>query len=282
MKNNKIKNLTGMTFGSLTVLEKAYDIYQDTMWLCECSCGLKLDVSSNNLMSGMINACEYCSGIEKTKRHNKKIAGLLNVNFGDLTIISEISPTISKNGRKRRLFECKCSCGRTAFVYLCKLKSGKVTSCGCKEQNIRRLKQIWKLVLYRTDPSKCKNEKVKKNYIDRNITVCDEWKDFNIFKEWAINNGYSDLLTIDRINNNKGYYPGNCRWITQRENSCNKRNSVKLPNGHSFCDLLWNLGITTNDTRYSKYLNYYKKFKVLHQDIIEMIDSKKIDINKII
>lgn len=51
------------------------------------------------------------------------------------------------------------------------------------------------------------------------VDVCEEWNNFFSFKEWALNNGYSDNLTIDRINNKKGYSPENCQWITLEENS---------------------------------------------------------------
>ena len=63
----------------------------------------------------------------------------------------------------------------------------------------------------------------RKSYLDKNIVVCDEWKnDFLKFYEWSIINGFKEELELDRIDNNGNYCPENCRWITHQENCCNK------------------------------------------------------------
>lgn len=63
------------------------------------------------------------------------------------------------------------------------------------------------------------------NYGGRGITVCDEWNDFIAFRDWASNNGYSDVLTIDRKNTNEGYIPENCRWVTMKILENNRTNN---------------------------------------------------------
>ena len=71
-----------------------------------------------------------------------------------------------------------------------------------------------------------KNSKIYRFYGERGITICDEWlHDFQTFYDWAIENGYSDNLTIDRINSFGNYEPNNCRWITLSDQQRNRRNN---------------------------------------------------------
>jgi hypothetical protein len=63
------------------------------------------------------------------------------------------------------------------------------------------------------------------SYGGRGIYVCGEWHIYRMFEEWALAFGYKDTLTIDRINNNEGYSPQNCRWSTYKENNNNKRSN---------------------------------------------------------
>ena len=87
-----------------------------------------------------------------------------------------------------------------------------------------RLYRIWTNMINRCT----KDNKWNKNYIGRGINVCKEWQEcFDEFYKWSIKNGYSDILTIDRINNNGNYEPSNCRWVDNKTQSNNKRNTKK-------------------------------------------------------
>ena len=84
--------------------------------------------------------------------------------------------------------------------------------------------------LWLTMKSRCENpnrEKYK-DYGARGITVCEEWQNAGNFVKWALSNGYKQGLQIDRIDNNKGYSPDNCRFVTPKENTLNRRNSIRL------------------------------------------------------
>lgn len=77
-------------------------------------------------------------------------------------------------------------------------------------------------------------------YGGRGITVCGEWNDYSVFKEWAVLHGYQDNLSIDRIETNEGYRPDNCRWVTQKIQCNNKRNNRYLTfNGETKTMMEW-------------------------------------------
>lgn len=85
-----------------------------------------------------------------------------------------------------------------------------------------RLYHIWKTMRQRCNNP---NNKKYKNYGNRGIVICEEWNDFSKFYEWAMSNGYSDNLMIDRINVNGNYEPANCRWTTPQTQSNNRTNN---------------------------------------------------------
>lgn len=109
--------------------------------------------------------------------------------------------------------------------------------------------------IYNNMKNRCYNERSNsyKNYGGRGITVCDEWKnDFKAFYDWAITHGYRDDLSIDRIDNDKGYSPDNCRWVTNYVQSNNtRRNNLITLNGETHTLKEWadHFGISEKTVR---------------------------------
>lgn len=162
-----------------------------------------------------------------------KIKDLTGQRFGRLQVVKYYGS--NKNGRA--LWLCQCDCGNKKTILGGSLIQKLTFSCGCynKEQARKRrtkhsmsfskLYKVWQGM-----KTRCYNENFiyYKNYGGRGITICDEWKNnFQIFYKWAINNGYKEELTIDRINNDDIYEPSNCRWITRAEQNRNQRKTKK-------------------------------------------------------
>ena len=154
------------------------------------------------------------------------MAGLIdltNKRFGKWIVIHRYDNPNKED--ERTLWTCRCDCGTIRNIESLTLRSGKSKSCGCSKDghSKTRLYSIWCGIRDRTS---CENRPRAKDYIGRGITMCEEWNDWNVFKSWAISNGYSDTLSIDRIDNNKGYCPQNCRWVDAKTQGENKRNNI--------------------------------------------------------
>lgn len=161
-----------------------------------------------------------------------KFEDLTGRKFGRLTVIERM-PTVNRRTR----WKCICDCGTEKVVGAEQLKSGTTRSCGCYHSDRTReahykhgmsnhhLFRIWADMWKRCTN---KNNKAYKHYGGRGITVCDEWLEFQPFYDWAISHGWSEGLTIDRINPDMDYSPDNCRWATWKVQQNNKRNNRYL------------------------------------------------------
>ena len=178
------------------------------------------------------------TGKEKGCESMSKFVDLTGQRFGKLLVLGIAEPIINPSGQKTACWKCKCDCGNVKIIRGTSLKSGRSTSCGCAFSEIMRKRKTThgksKGRLYHTYygmKSRCNNQNDKSyaNYGGRGIKVCEEWEnDFEVFYKWALENGYNEDLSIDRINNDFGYSPENCRWVNGLSQARNKQSTRYL------------------------------------------------------
>ena len=180
----------------------------------------------------------------------KKIGSLLIFEFAG-----------TKGSAQHALWRCKCDCGNETVAVGAYLRKGRIKSCGCgmkktqftKEKTTThgmsrtRTYKIWCGMVARTTKRSDKTHL----YFDKGVRTCDRWLSFENF--YADMGDAPDGMSIDRINNNKGYEPGNCRWATNIEQNNNtSRNRLITARGESMTIAMWarKVGIKPNTICY--------------------------------
>ena len=201
--------------------------------------------------------------------------------FGRLIVIRECGR--AKNGGV--LWLCKCECGREVVVSGDNLRRENTKSCGCL-----RLERItthdcahepwystYKAMMQRCGHWEGASERQLNDYRDRGITVCELWQKSPLdFGEWLLAHGWREGLQIDRIDNDKGYSPDNCRVVTCKENNNNRRNTTVLDDGTPLAMFCTSIGIKTlegKDTtkKYNRILMMWKRTHKPHPELMQAL-----------
>ena len=282
----------GMTIGRLTVKELVYTKKNKRgrttkYWLCDCSCGTKDVIKPNGYLVDGVDGKGFpncgCYNRERAKQHRNKREDLTGKTFDRLTVLGPGEPYISPKGSKTFRWKCQCKCGNIINVSTHELVHGRTHSCGCyKNERLhdyskpRRMREVIDPVdetptrrrlygILHDMRQRCYNENnaMYQLYGGRGIYVCDEWngklKESTLkFEKWALENGYEDGLSIDRIDRNGPYAPWNCRWADLNTQNNNKRDNRYYWDGEE---------ILTQEQFVRKYNLYSYKFieyRLLH------------------
>ncbi|MFI9598919.1 hypothetical protein ACIHCX_03390 [Streptomyces sp. NPDC052043] len=216
-------NLMGQRFGRLTVIGEAENMGRRPAWLCRCDCGTETIKTGTALRCGEVKSCGCAKGSK---------LDLVGQRFGRLLAIEEAG----RNAKLDVLWLCRCDCGKDTVKSGSDLRRGGTKSCGCLQReaaarhatrhglNDNPLYRRWRNMIDRTSNPK---NKAYPDYGGRGIGVCERWKSFDNFAA-DMGPAFSPDLTLDRIDNDGNYEPGNCRWATQIEQQRNRRSNRNI------------------------------------------------------
>ena len=211
---------------------------------------------------------------------SKKYQDLTGLPFGYYTAIRQDGC----NSQGVPYWLCRCRCGNEKRVLVYHLLDGSIKSCGCLSRERRTThgcaQKTWYAV-YSTMMRRCGHREGGKEYElrlyrDRGITVCDLWQKSPLnFGDWLLSHGWHKGLQIDRIDNNQGYSPENCRVVTPKENTNNRRNTLRLDDGASLALFCTSIGVKTREggkitKKYNRILMMWRRHKI-HPELMQAL-----------
>lgn len=203
---------------------------------------------------------------------------MINRRFVRLLVVEKAEPFRNEKGKIQCAgWKCLCDCGNEIVVRSNSLRRGLTKSCGCLNKErapshvVHNMSKTRIYRIYKAIKQRCCNKKSEdyKYYGGRGITVCDEWRnDFMAFYDWAMANGYTDNLTIDREDNDGNYEPSNCRWVTRKEQAHNKTNTVYTDEHIPIAEIAEKVGIVSPTLARNRYKAGWSVYDATHTPVL--------------
>jgi hypothetical protein len=229
-RNPHFKDIAGERFGRLMAIEPIPGTYSPVKWRCICDCGRETRSSGSHLRGGRTQSCGCAYTPPKVRKPRGDFIDILDQVFGRLTVVERV-------GARPVKWRCKCECGGETITLGRSLREGHTRSCGCligetakktmttHGQSRTALYATWTGMILR-----CSNPNFKQwdDYGGRGIKVCDRWR--HSFENFLADLGErpSPKHTLDRMDVDGNYEPGNCRWATRAEQVENKRKVARI------------------------------------------------------
>lgn len=182
---------------------------------------------------------------------------MTGLRFGRLVVLRDSGIRTDR----KVVWTCVCDCGEEVNVIGTSLRSGLTQSCGCLKlekitkhgESKTRLYSHWECMISRaSNPNNARSHR----YLERGIVVCEEWKEYKNFSKWAKENGYSDDLSLDRIDNDGDYKPSNCRWVDSKTQGNNRSTNNNITfNGKTQTLTQWAEEVGINKSTLSKRIH---------------------------
>ena len=184
---------------------------------------------------------------------------------------------------------CRCRCGNEKRVWVYDLLNGHTKSCGCLKRELVRERNTTHSCAYepwyptyadmmkRCGHWEGASERQLRDYRDRGITVCELWqKSPQAFGDWLLAHGWHKGLQIDRIDNNLGYSPENCRVVTPKENANNRRDTLRLDDGTPLAMFCSSIGIKTREggkvaKKYERIRGVWSRAHKIHSELMQAL-----------